>query len=321
MTGFSLVIGLVLLVVGGELLVRGGVATAQHLRVSPLLVGLTVVAFGTSSPELVASVTAALKGSPGIAVGNVVGSNICNILLVLGLAAVLAPLATRRHAFVRDGLTLLVSTLLVVGVALIGDIGRFAGAVFVAGLIGFILFCYRNERQHPGESAVSGHEPPAEDTRLTRHLPLALLVIVAGLAALAFGASLLVDASVSIARQLGIADAIIGLTVVAVGTSLPELATTVIAARRGQADVALGNVVGSNIFNSLGILGTTAIFQPIAVPAEIAHLDVWVMLAATLALIVFAATRWTVDRWEGFLLVGAYAAYIAWLAAAATQAF
>lgn len=319
MIGFSLAVGLVLLVVGGELLVRGGVATAQHLRVSPLLVGLTVVAFGTSSPELVASVTAALKGSPGIAVGNVVGSNICNILLVLGLAAILAPLVTRRHAFLRDGLTLLASTLLVVGVALVGELSRLVGGIFVAGLIGFIVYCYRNERQHPGESAVSGHEPPAETTRLTRHLPLAVLVVAAGLAALAFGASLLVDASVTIARQLGISDAIIGLTVVAIGTSLPEIATTIIAAWRGQADVALGNVVGSNIFNSLGILGATAVVQPIAVPAEIAHLDVWVMLAATLALIAFAGTRWKLERWEGGLLAGGYAMYIAYLVAEAAQ--
>jgi K+-dependent Na+/Ca+ exchanger related-protein len=317
MIALSLAFGLVLLVVGGELLVRGGVAAAQSLRISPLLVGLTVVAFGTSAPELVASVTAALKGSPGIAVGNVVGSNICNILLVLGGAAILVPLVTRRQAFVRDGCVLLASTLAVIAAALFGDLTRLTGALFVVGLAAFIVYCYRTERQHPATTAVGGHEP--EPSRLTRHPPLAILVICIGLVGLALGAGLLVDAAVTIARGLGVSDVIIGLTVVAVGTSLPEIATTIIAAWRGQADVALGNVVGSNIFNSLGILGVTALVHPIAVPAEIVHLDVWVMLAATLALIVFTVTRWRVERWEGLLLLGGYLAYVAYLVSTAAD--
>lgn len=320
MTALMIVVGLVLLVVGGELLVRGGIATAQKLGISPLLVGLTVVAFGTSSPELVASVTAALKGSPGIAVGNVVGSNICNILLVLGGAAVLAPLVARRRSFARDGVALVVATLLTVAVTVVGGVSRLTGAVFVVGLIAFLFLCYRTERQQPGATAVGGHDPEPEQSRLTRHLPLALLVVVVGLAALAGGASFLVDASVTIARQFGISDAIIGLTVVAVGTSLPEIATTIIAAWRGQADVAVGNVVGSNIFNSLGILGVTAVVQPMKVPPEIANVDIWVMLAATLALVGFVVTRWRVERWEGLLLVAGYLAYVAYLVASVTDA-
>ncbi len=304
--------GLILLIVGAELLVRGSVGVARRLGVSPMLIGLTLVGFGTSSPELVASITGALRGSPGIAVGNVVGSNICNVFLILGLAAIFFPLSISRKAFIRDGSVLLAVTLILVGLVFHGYLPRIAGLALVAALCAYLLFCYRQEKQ--GTEAAQVHEAEAASVpSLDGSLTLGIGASLAGLAVLVGGAYLLVGGAIELARGFGVSETIIGLTVVAVGTSLPELATSVIAAVRRQSDVAFGNIVGSNIYNVLGILGATALVQPIAVPPEIAGFDVWVLLASTVLLGAFAITGWRIARWEGGVLLTIYLLYIAHL--------
>ncbi|WP_031549853.1 calcium/sodium antiporter [Parvularcula oceani] len=300
------------LLVGGELLVRGAVALARRLGISPLVIGLTLVGFGTSTPELVTSIQAALAGAPGVAVGNVVGSNIANVLLILGAAAVIAPVAAHPAAFRRDGLALVLATGLGIAAILTGTIGRPFGAVLVLGLVAYLILVLLLERKN-AEGA--RHEEEAETLGEGPKSPLvAGLYFVGGLIITVIGARLLVTGATDLARGFGVSEAIIGLTLVAVGTSLPELVTSVIAARKGQADVALGNVVGSNIYNILGILGITALVHPVAVPPQIAVLDVWVMAAATLALVLAVVTGWRVTRAEGGLLLLAYAAYLAVLA-------
>ena len=302
----QLAAGLALLIVGGDLLVRGAVDIARHLGVSPLLIGLTLVGFGTSTPELVASIQAALAGSPGIAVGNVVGSNICNILLIIGLAALLQPLATPKAAFLRDGGVMLLAAIICTGLVLGGHLGRPAGAVLLAMLVAYVYYSYRSERQAPG----------APQSREAAGLSwfVALLAFVGGLALTIYGARLLVFAAIDLARATGISDTIVGLTVVAIGTSLPELVTSVMAGIRRQPAVAFGNILGSSIYNVLGILGVTALVQPLDIPAEIAALDIWVMLGATVMLLLFAVSKWFVSRWEGAVFLAAYAVYLGYLA-------
>jgi cation:H+ antiporter len=314
MTGLMLVGGLVLLVGGGELLVRGAVRTATALGVSPLMIGLTLVGFGTSTPELMTSLQAALVGSPGVAVGNVVGSNICNILLILGIAALIRPVTASPTAFRRDGPALAGATLLCLGVLLLGEIGRVTGVVFLALLLGYVFLTYRLERQAGADAAAELHrhgvEPVLQDARaLVIGIPTALI----GLVLVMVGAAWLVDSAITIARGLGVTETLIGLTIVAVGTSLPELTASAIAAWRGQSDMAFGNVVGSNLYNILGILGVTALVRPVAVPPEIMAFDGWVMVAATAALIVFTLSGWVVTRREGGVLLAAYGAYLGWL--------
>ena len=300
-------LGLVGLLLGGELLVRGAVGVAARLGLSPMVIGLTLVGFGTSTPELLTSVQAALAGAPGIALGNVVGSNTANILLILGVAALLLPVAVVPGTFRRDGAALALATALCVAATLTGTIGRLWGAVLVAGLAVFLVTTLRSARAAP--------DAPAEALPgLGAPLARSLVLSVAGLGVTILGARLLVDGAVSVATDYGVSEALIGVTVVAVGTSLPELATTLVAARRGQNDVAFGNVIGSNIFNVLAILGITALIEPLAVAPQIAALDIWVMTAATVALIAVAVTGWRITRGEGAALLAAYAAYIAWLA-------
>jgi cation:H+ antiporter len=311
MTFVQLAIGLVLLLGGGEALVKGSVAVARRLGVSPLLIGLTLVGFGTSTPELVASIEAALIGAPGIAIGNIVGSNIANVLLILGLSAVIFPLATTKQAFRRDSGVLIGASVLMLAVVLLGAIGRTLGALFLALLAAYTIYTYVTERRTRDAAALM-HEAEAEDAMPRRELPLwsGLLLAVGGIAAVVFGAGILVDAAIEIARAAGLSEVVIGLTLVAVGTSLPELATSVTAAIRRHADVAFGNIVGSNIFNVLGIAGLTAVVSPIPVPPEIAAFDIWAMLGAALLLVLFAATGWRIERWEGGAFLALYSAYL-----------
>lgn len=310
----ALAVGFVLLIFGGDLLVRGATTTAERMGVSPLMIGLTLVALGTSAPELVTSLTAAFRDSPGIAVGNVVGSNIANILLILGVTAVLTPLMVDRTAFRRDGLVLVLATLLTVVVVLTGQLSSWLGWVMLVALVAYTIWAYMTERTSHDAEAVR-HEHRAEEVhKAPPNIFLALGLALAGIGLTVAGARILVDGAVEVAGQLGVSDAVIGLTVVAVGTSLPELGASVIAAVRRQADIALGNVIGSNIYNMLFILGATAVVKPIPVPAEIARVDVWVMLAATLALVLIVRGGWRISRWEGAGLLGAYGAYIGWMA-------
>jgi len=310
--------GLVCLVLGGEALVRGAVRLAQRFGVSPLLIGLTLVGFGTSTPELLTSLTAAFADAPGVAVGNVVGSNIANILLILGVTATIAAVPTAREALWRDGSALALASFACLAVVLWGEAGRLAGVGLLALLAGYLAYTIRRERVtpdaaaalHAGEATLAGPAPNAPW--------LSGLLAAGGLALTLLGAQLLVTGAIDLAAAAGLSETLIGLTVVAVGTSLPELTASLIAALRRQGDLALGNIIGSNLFNILGILGVTALVHPIPVPAEIAALDIWVMLGATTAMLVFALTGARIARWEGAVLLAGYAGYLAWLAAGAT---
>lgn len=302
--------GLVLLALGGELLVRGAVGMAARLGISPLLAGLTIVGFGTSTPELATSVQAAIDGSPGIAIGNVVGSNIANILFILGLSAVILPLSVNPKSFRRDSIALGGSAVLCTGAVLSGVLGPLIGIVLLAGLVGYVWWAYKSESV-ANDDECHRHEAEAEDRPVPPGTGPVILggMIVAGLAAAIFGAGWLVDGATVLASAAGVSESVIGLTVVAVGTSLPELIACIVAVLRKHEDVALGNIVGSNIYNVLGILGLTSIIQPIEVPAEIAAFDIWVMLGVTALLIVQLRSGWKLSRIEGALLVALYAAY------------
>jgi len=293
--------GFIGLMIGGNYLVSGAVAVATHWRISPMIIGLTLVGFGTSMPELVTSVQAALIGSPGIAMGNVIGSNIANILLILGVGAMLAPITVARKTLTRDGVVLVVSTMLCLALVLYGSIGRLAGIGLIAVLIFYVIATIVSDRR---SGQINAHEPVVSGSQ-----SIALVSLVGGLGVTILAARFLVEGAVSIAAQLGMSETVIGLTVVAVGTSLPELMTTIIAARRGQNDVAFGNVIGSNIFNVLGILGATALISPLSVPPAIIALDIWVMLGATALLILCAMTHWRVSRDEGVALILLYLLY------------
>jgi cation:H+ antiporter len=310
MTFAMLAAGLGLLVLGGDILVRGAVDLARRLGVSPLLIGLTVVAFGTSMPELVTSLDAAFSGAPGIALGNVIGSNTANILLILGISALISPVTVAPGTFRRDGAALIAATLIGVVVVLWGTLGRGAGAALIAGLVLYVVTAYRLDR-------VETRPDNDGETPAPRRLAVSLATALGGIAITIVGARLLVSAAIDLAADWGVSDTLVGLTIVAIGTSLPELVTSVMAARKGHADIAFGNVVGSNIFNLLGILGVTAAVRPIPVAAEIAGFDVWVMLAATVALVLAVRSDWRVSRREGAALLAGYAGYTGWLIATA----
>ncbi len=312
MTYLELLGGLTLLLVCGDIFVRSAVGVAFWLKVSPLVIGLILVGFGTSLPELVASLEAARLGSPGLVLGNVVGSNIANLLLVLGLSALIAPVAVAAGSFRFNGPVMAAVTLLASLLFHLGGIGRLAGVVFVGLLLAYVAAAYWRERRCGADPTMveMGEEIAALPPR---QAPTWLYLggVAAGLVGIVLGANLLISGAVQLARQIGLTETVIGLTIVAVGTSLPELVTSVIAALRRHSDVALGNVIGSNIFNLLGILGVTALYRPIAVPPEIVRFDSWVMLAATGLTILFAVTRARLDRWEGGVLLAGYLAYMA----------
>ena len=289
MNGIALeiLIGLLLLVTGGEALV------------------------GTSMPELATSMKAALIGSPGIAVGNVVGSNIANTLLILGLTAAITPIACDPRAFRRDGPMLAIATVLCIGFALTGAFGRGIGVVFVAVLLGYIFLTYRTERRQEDPSAQLHSQEADLEEPTPRSTWMGVIFTATGMGLMIWGANFMVTGSVALARQLGVSETIIGLTLVAVGTSLPELSISLVAAVRRQTELAFGNIVGSNIFNILGILGMTAIAVPIEVPPKIQNTDLWIMAGTTLLLILFAMTDWKLSRREGLIFIVGYAAYVA----------
>lgn len=297
----SLIAGLAGLLIGGTLLVQGAVAIASRLGVSPLLIGLVLVGFGTSTPELLTSLSAAFAGAPGIATGNVVGSNIANILLILGITAVLRPMAMARDMLLRDGSVMMLASIIVVPMLLSGNIGRGEGTLLCALLAGYLIYSVR-----------SGSVAPDDLPDLTDAAPMlqSVLLFVVGLGLTLLGAQLLVSGASGYARLYGISEAVIGVTIVAVGTSLPELVTSIIAARKGQSDLALGNIVGSNIFNILGILGITALVHPLDVPIEIAEFDQWIMLGATGAVLILGLVFGRLSRLAGAAFILAYAAYL-----------
>lgn len=303
--------GIILLPVGSNALVSGAVALSERLGVSRLLVALTVVAFGTSLPELVVCVQAALGGSPGIAIGNVVGSNIANVLLILGAAAALRPVTCEPRSFLRDSLIMVAATALFILAALSGLIPRWQGAGMLGLLLLFVVYSYwRDSRGAPEADA---HLAEVQEFERLKNRPWAIIIgaIVLGLVGVVGGAHLLVEGAVTIAQALGVSDEVIGLTMVALGTSLPELAVAVAAAAKGQSDVAVGNVVGSNLFNILAIIGTTALVIPIEVPAQIMRFDIWAMAAVSVLMIPIMLSGRRMGRIEGSLFVLAYAGYTA----------
>jgi cation:H+ antiporter len=308
-------LGLVILLLAGDALVKGAVNFSLRLGVPPLIISLTIVAFGTSAPELLIAVSAVEEHAPGIAIGNVVGSNIANVLLVLGVPALLAPLATSGCETRKNFLFMIVASVLFAFVAFLSPITWVTGVGFLVVLALILTDSARDALRHrktdrgiDGEDTLGLEEadPEMPGARIAMYLGL-------GLIGLPLGAELLVDSAVDIARMFHVSETVIGLTLVAVGTSLPELATTVMAALRRQADVALGNVIGSNMFNLLAIIGVASLVGDIPVAPEILRFDVWVMLAAAVVLVPFVYLRKDITRMWGVAFCALYALYIGWI--------
>ncbi len=305
-----LAIGVVLLTVGGEALIRGALSSARRLGVSPLLSGLVIVGFGTSAPELVVSVDAAIHQRPDIAIGNVVGSNIGNILLILGICGLITPLAVKPLALRRDAVMVVAASILFL--VLVG--GRMLtavdGVIFLLVLLAYLAWAYRSERSNNAPSAELHMAEAEELVSLPTSVILTSAAIIGGLLLLIAGSQVLLIGAIGIAEHFGVSEAVVGLTLVAVGTSLPELSISVIATLRRHADVAVGNILGSNIFNLLGILGVSALLQPLPVHARILQFDQWVMLGSSLLLLLFLFTGRQVSRLEGGILLTGYGVYI-----------
>lgn len=320
-----LVAGLAMLTVGGELLVRGASALATLAGISPLVVGLTVVSFGTSAPELAVSIQAGLGGNSDIAVGNVVGSNIFNVLLILGACALIVPLSVSAQLVRREVPIMIACSLLLVPLALDGRIGLLDGVLLTAGIVIYNVWSVVSSRRATAAARAEykqavGEAPRAPRRRL-RHALVNLGLLLGGLVVLVLGARLLVDGAVTLARGLGVSDTIIGLTIVAAGTSLPEVVTSIIATLRRERDIAIGNVVGSNIFNIMGILGISAVVTPggLNVAPAVINFDLPVMIAVALACLPVFFTGMSIARWEGALFLLHYGAYTTYLILAATD--
>ncbi|MCP4997498.1 MAG: calcium/sodium antiporter [Hyphomicrobiales bacterium] len=303
-----LIAGLTLLLFAGDYLVRGAVAMAEKLGISPLVIGLTIVAFGTSAPELFVSLKAAFTGVYGIAIGNVVGSNIANVLLVLGAPALIAPIACKEGGI---GFSLLVMAILTVILMLMmgsGVLNHLDGLVLVAILGTFLAWQFKTARSDRA-AALGGDyhdeidEVPTQNSRIAAYL-------LFGLIGLPIGAQLTVNGAVDIARVFGVSETVIGLTIVAIGTSLPELVTTVMAAWRGSGAVAIGNVIGSNIFNIGAILGITSLLHPLLVPAHIVYIDMWIMAATTALVILLALWSRPINKIGGTIMLALFATYV-----------
>lgn len=306
--------GFVLLFGGAEWLVRGALIVSRRYRVSPLLIGMTVVAFCTSAPELVVSVTAAIEGRSDIALGNIVGSNIFNILGVLGAAALIAPIAVKPPELRRDTATMIGAALALAFASQFGELTRIMGVLLFLGLVAYVTLSYRSERSTPSMPSAELHlHESSEIETPSESLVRGIVLVLSGLACLVIGSRLLILGATEIALLLGVSEAVIGLTLVAVGTSLPEFATSVVAAARRQSDVAVGNVVGSNIFNILGILGLSSLINPIHVAAQMARIDVWVMVGVSIVLTPFLLIRGRIGRSAGGAFLALYVAYTVFL--------
>jgi cation:H+ antiporter len=317
-------VGLVLLIVGAELLVRGASSLATAVGISPLVVGLTVVAFGTSSPELAVSTQASLAGQADLALGNVVGSNVFNVLFILGLSALIAPLVVSQQLVRLDVPLMIAASVLLLLLALDGTIGRLDGALLFAGIVAYTTFLIRQSRRE-SKAVQAEYDEAFGEHGSPRRGPLQMLLnlglVVAGLALLVLGSRWLVDGAVAMATALGVSELVIGLTIVAAGTSLPEVATSILATVRGERDIAVGNVVGSSIYNILAILGAAAIVAPGGLPVAPSMLtfDIPVAIAVAVACLPIFFTGHLIARWEGALFLGYYVAYTLFLVLAATQ--
>jgi cation:H+ antiporter len=305
-----LVGGGILLALGAELLVRGSTRLALSLGVAPMVVGLTVVAFGTSTPELAASVAAQVEGRPGIALANIVGSNIANVGLILAVAGLIAPLPVQAVTIRRDLPILGATTVVFAGVLVLGKLGRVEGAALLCGLAAFTGYQVRGALAERKTVVKEEFEEAVAVKGKRWSAPACGAAIVVGLVLLAAGGSILVDGAVLLARRLSVSERVIGLTIVAVGTSLPELAASLVAVVRKEVDVAVGNIVGSNLFNILGIGGAVALVSPASVPESMVRLDTPVLVASTAVACLFLWTGRTFSRIEGALLLLGYGAYV-----------
>lgn len=300
-----LILSLVALYIGAGWLVQGSSALALKAKISPLVIGLTIVAFGTSAPELVVSLNATLKGEGEIAIGNILGSNIFNIGIILGISATIYPLQAKKQLLRIDIPVMLIATILLTVFFWNGELGRMEGGFFLAGIILYTIFSLYYSRKH-------GEEPNLELEEQPRHWAFDTLEIVGGLVVLIFASHLLVENATSIAREVGLSEAVIGLTIIAAGTSMPELATTIVAASKGKTDIAIGNIVGSNLFNILAIAGSCSLVQPI-VAKNVNYIDLLVMLAISLLLLPLVKSGQKITRTEGLVLVIVYIIYVFWL--------
>ena len=305
----QLIAGFVLLYFGGDWLVNGGVALARRFRISPLVIGMTIVAFGTSAPELLVSMTSSIKGSAGIAMGNVIGSNIANIGLILGLTAMLCPIPTENRKVSANGLVMILASLLALVFSLNNGLSRIEGLILFAGIILFTVISIRL-----GRTKQDATQPDSEPQGKEMSVLVALLLVALSCAMLAFGADFMVDGATSIAQALGVSDKVIGLTIVALGTSLPELAASVAAALKKEMDISIGNIIGSNIFNLMCVLGVSASIRPIPFDYMQYRMDFVIMMAFSAGLIILIQpwkAQGRLGRISGIIMFAAYAIY-AW---------
>ena len=309
-----IVIGVAMVLTGADRLTEGASALARRMNVPEIIIGLTIVAAGTSAPELFVSLVSALKGTPDMAVGNVVGSNTMNAMLIVGCAAMVAPMVISRSTVKKDIPFAVGASVLLMLLSLNNYLGRWDGIILLLGFASFMVYTLMQAKKGEAAPVADDSQQDADNTPSSKggNPWLSALWVVAGLAMLVIGSNLFVDSASSVAYSLGISEGVVGLTVVAGGTSLPELATSVVAARKGQSAIAIGNVIGSNVFNILMILGLTATISPLAIEG-ITTLDMAVMLVSVALVWFFSFTRYTVERWEGGLLVAGYLVYLWWL--------
>lgn len=306
----QVIAGFAILVIAAEAMVRGAVIIAEKLGISPMVIGMTVIAFGTSAPELMVSMQAALSGSTGLAIGNIVGSNIANVWLILGVACLVTPIIARPDALKRDIILLAAGSLLFVGLCYQGTLNMMAGIVLLIVFSAFLLISYFRGKSDP--EALKEHAEELEELEkgIPKSMPLAIVLTVAGILGLAFGADILVTGGSEIARSFGVSEEVIGLTLFAFGTSLPELAASVVAAYRGHPDVAIGNVVGSNIFNMMLVGGIVAVVIDIPVPDQVLNFDMWIMLLATAMLMPVLLGKMKLTRLYACVFFALYIAYV-----------
>ncbi len=300
------------LFIGAEGLVRGSSSLAISFGISPLVVGLTVVAFATSSPELVVSIKAAIDGNPGIVVGNVVGSNICNIALILGVAALISPMQVKTQVIKREIPLMIFISFVFLLVLIDGSISRWEGAIFVIGIIAYIILSYMYVRKDKDDAEIVKEFEKGLRTK-PYNIWQSILLIIGGLALLIIGSKLFIDGAIETAVKLGVSQAVIGLTIVALGTSLPELITSIVASFRNENDIAIGNIVGSNVFNILSILGISSLINPIS-NSGVTIIDLAIMMFFTILILPLCRSGFKLRRWEGALLFAGYIAYMIYLA-------
>ncbi len=310
-----LIVGIILLIAAGDFLVRGAAALARKFGIPALIVGLTIVAFGTSAPELVVSVQAVLAGASELAIGNVIGSNIANVLLVLGLPALIMAIPTDTPGVTRNAMVAIIAAIImIILISVHSPMMRWQGAILFAGIIAYLYWMFGLAKSGSNDPALKEIAEIDDMGGMPAHVPMCVVFIVGGIIGLAVGGNLIVSSGTEIAKTFAVPDEVIGLTLVAIGTSLPELATVIVAAWRRETDVAIGNVLGSNIFNIFAVLGAAALTGPVVIPTELLHLDVWIMLAASVALLFMIIRRKPIGRTVGIVFFGSYVIYIGYIA-------